>query len=98
MPTLPIFFRNDAEAAILGEARYGAGTRYQRLIGVTLGTGMGSAFVVDGVKVTQGPGVTRDGWLYHVPYHARPADDVFSTRGLLTRLRAINVSCDVGLK
>jgi glucokinase len=94
MPELPIFFCNDAEAAILGEARYGAGQRYQRLVGVTLGTGMGSAFVADGVRVTEGPGVTRDGWLYHMPYHDRAADDVFSTRGLLARLRAIDSTCD----
>ncbi len=94
MPALPILFRNDAEAAILGEARYGAGTCYQRLIGVTLGTGLGAAFVVDGLRVTEGPGVARDGWLYHVPYHARVADDVFSTRGLLARLRAIEITYD----
>jgi glucokinase len=94
LPTLPILFRNDAEAAILGEARYGAGRRYRRLIGVTLGTGMGSAFVVDGLRMTEGPGVTRDGWLYHVPYHGMPADDVFSTRGLLARLRAIDSTYD----
>jgi glucokinase len=90
MPTLPIVFRNDAEAAIVGEARHGAGRAYRRLIGVTLGTGIGSAFVVDGVRVTDGPGVTRDGWLYHVPYHSVQADDIFSTRGLLARLRAID--------
>jgi len=94
LPTLPILFRNDAEAAILGEARHGAGRRYRRLIGVTLGTGMGSAFVVDGLRMTEGPGVTRDGWLYHVPYHGMPADDVFSTRGLLARLRAIDSTYD----
>ena len=57
---LPILFRNDAEAAVVGEARYGAGRDYRRLIGVTLGTGCGSAFMIDGVPVTSGQGVYQD--------------------------------------
>jgi hypothetical protein len=60
---LSILFRNDAEAAVVGEARYGAGRDHQRLIGVTLGTGCGSAFLVDGLPVTAGPGVPPNGWL-----------------------------------
>jgi glucokinase len=85
---LPILFRNDAEAAVVGEARYGAGRDYRRLIGVTLGTGCGSAFVVDGVPVTSGPGVPPNGWLYPALFHGLRADDLFSRRGLEARLRA----------
>jgi glucokinase len=84
---LPILFRNDAEAAVVGEARYGAGRHYRRLIGVTLGTGCGSAFVVDGAPVTGGPGVPPNGWLYPVPFRGMRADDVFSRRGLEARLK-----------
>jgi glucokinase len=87
---LPILFRNDAEAAVVGEARYGAGQDYRRLIGVTLGTGCGSAFLVDGIPVTSGPGVPPNGWLYPVLFRGRRADDIFSRRGLETRLRAAN--------
>lgn len=89
MPALPIVFRNDAEAAIVGEARYGVGRSYRRLIGITLGTGLGSAFLADGVSVKTGPGVPRDGWLYHVPFRGTPADEIFSTRGLLARLENV---------
>jgi glucokinase len=89
---LPILFRNDAEAAVVGEARYGAGRDYQRLIGVTLGTGCGSAFLVDGVPVTSGPGVPPNGWLYPVLFRGLRADDVFSRRGLESRLRAAGVT------
>jgi glucokinase len=89
---LPILFRNDAEAAVVGESRYGAGRPYRRLIGVTLGTGIGSAFVVDGVPVVGCPGVPPNGWLYNVRFDAgarrAQADDVFSARGLLARLHA----------
>lgn len=89
---LPILFRNDAEAAAVGEARYGAGRDYQRLIGVTLGTGCGSAFLVDGVPVTSGPGVPPNGWLYPVLFRGLRADDAFSRRGLEARLRAASVA------
>jgi glucokinase len=87
---LPIVFRNDAEAAIMGEALYGAGRPYRRLIGITLGTGIGSAFVVEGKSVESGRGVPPHGWLYQEPFQDLPADDVFSTRGLLARLQKIN--------
>ena len=93
---LPILFRNDAEAAVVGEARYGAGRDYRRLIGVTLGTGCGSAFVVDGVPVTSGQGVPPNGWLYPVLFRGLRADDVFSSRGLEARLQAASVTeCNV---
>ena len=89
---LPILFRNDAEAAVVGEARYGAGQDYRRLIGVTLGTGCGSAFLVGGVPVTSGPGVPPNGWLYPMPFRGFRADDLFSRRGLESRLRAASVT------
>ena len=89
---LPILFRNDAEAAVVGEARYGAGRDYRRLIGVTLGTGCGSAFLVDGLPVISGPGVPPHGWLYPMLFHGLRADDVFSRRGLEFRLQAAGVT------
>ena len=89
---LPILFRNDAEAAVVGEARYGAGLDYRRLIGVTLGTGCGSAFLVDSVPVTSGPGVPPNGWLYPVLFRGLRADDLFSRRGLEARLQEASVT------
>jgi glucokinase len=83
---LEIKFRNDAEAAIVGEAKYGSGRGYHRLIGITLGTGMGSAFLIDGVRLTAGAGVPPGGWLFKEPVADLQADDVFSTRGMLSRL------------
>jgi glucokinase len=88
---LPILFRNDAEAAVVGEARYGAGLDYRRLIGVTLGTGCGSAFLLNGMPVTSGPGVPPNGWLYPMLFHGLRADDVFSRRGLEARLQSAGV-------
>jgi len=82
---IDIRFRNDAEAAIVGEAIYGQGSRCRRIIGITLGTGMGSAFIVDGESVTNGEGVPKNGWLYPMTFNGIRADDAFSTRGLLSR-------------
>jgi glucokinase len=39
---------NDADAAALGEAGWGAGKNKKRLIYVTIGTGIGTGFIVDG--------------------------------------------------
>jgi glucokinase len=88
---LPIRFRNDAEAAIVGEALYGAGRAYRRVIGVTLGTGCGSAFLVDGEPVTSGVGVPPNGWLYACLYNGVRADDQFSIRGLTAALTKAGV-------
>jgi glucokinase len=88
---LPIRFRNDAEAAIVGEGLYGAGRPFARLIGLTLGTGCGSAFLINGQPVTTGAGVPPNGWLYPKSFRGRQADDVFSIRGLIGALQAEGV-------
>src|SRR5215216_4017842 len=64
VPTLEIRYRNDAEAAILGEALYGAGVCYSRLLGLTIGTGLGSAFVAEGNLIAEGDDIPPHGWLY----------------------------------
>ncbi len=89
-PAAPVLFRNDAEAAIIGEALYGVGHAYRRLIGVTLGTGLGAAFVRDGAAVRDGADVPPGGELYPVPCQSATADDIFSIRGLLARLRLVD--------
>ena len=82
---LPTRFRNDAEAAIVGEALYGAGRGLKRVLGITLGTGLGSAFLVDGEPVVSEPNVPPRGWLYDQPALGRIADEVFSIRGVRRR-------------
>jgi glucokinase len=47
----PATLGNDANAAALGELRYGAGRGYQDLLVVTLGTGVGSGLIVNGQLV-----------------------------------------------
>lgn len=45
---VPVAFENDADAAALGEAWIGAGRGVSRLFMLTIGTGVGTAFIVDG--------------------------------------------------
>jgi glucokinase len=84
----PTRYFNDAEAAIVGESRFGEGRTSSRVLGVTLGTGLGSAFLVDGRPVKDGPGVPPNGWLYSQSVGQTVADNVFSIRGFRARARA----------
>ena len=44
----PVRLTNDANAASLGEAKYGAGKSYQNIIMLTLGTGVGGGIIING--------------------------------------------------
>jgi len=50
---LPVRITNDANAAALGEAKFGAGKEYKDIIMITLGTGVGGGIIVDG-KLIEG--------------------------------------------
>lgn len=43
-----VALENDGDAAALGEANWGAGKNKQRLIYITIGTGIGNGFIIDG--------------------------------------------------
>ena len=45
---LPVAVENDGQAATLAEALIGAGRGYRSVLGVTVGTGIGGGYVVDG--------------------------------------------------
>jgi len=58
--SLPIYVFNDADAYILGEALYGAGRGYKIVVGLTLGTGVGGGFIVDGKTYTGSRGFASE--------------------------------------
>lgn len=55
---------------------------------MTLGTGLGSAFLVDGTIVREGAGVPPNGELYRLQFRGAPVEDAISGRGLLRRFGA----------
>jgi glucokinase len=75
-------FLNDAAAYLLGEVGAGAATGVARVVGITLGTGVGSAFAVDGRIVTEGPGIPHGGEIWDTPYKGGIVEDLISTRAI----------------
>ena len=45
---LPVKLSNDANAAALGETKFGAGKKYKSTVMLTLGTGVGGGVIIDG--------------------------------------------------
>jgi len=64
-------FTNDAEAFLSGESYAGAGKEFQHSIGITLGTGLGSA-----IKVQD---VVKDAKLWTAPFRDGIAEDYLGT-------------------
>ncbi|WP_431803122.1 ROK family protein [Halobacillus andaensis] len=50
---VPVYLDNDANAAALAEARYGAGRGYSSVFYITISTGIGGGYVLDG-KIVKG--------------------------------------------
>jgi len=82
-PAVPIRFENDAACFGLGAARTAAARVYNKLIVVTLGTGLGACFIEGGALVKDGPGVPPNGYLYNIPFKGGIAEDHLSARWLL---------------
>ena len=66
-----IEFTNDAEAFLRGESLGGAGKGFQNALGITLGTGLGSAIQIQEV--------IRDGMLWTAPFRGGIAEDFLGT-------------------
>jgi glucokinase len=83
-----VSFLNDAEAFLLGEWWAGAASGHTRALGITLGTGLGSAFLEEGRFVRSGPRVPADGALYTLAFRGRPVEQTISRAALLARYGA----------
>lgn len=82
LPAEELLFRNDAEAFLEGEVYYGAAKGHAHAIGITLGTGLGSAIFQNGV--------CRDAELSVLPYKGERIEDFVSTRGLLRNYQQLS--------
>jgi glucokinase len=80
-PGNTVRFGNDADAFLLGEWVAGAARGARRAVGITLGTGLGSAFLADGALVVDGT-VPPGGRLHPLTYRGRAVEEIVSTRGL----------------
>ncbi|MEV6634943.1 ROK family protein [Actinoplanes sp. NPDC051470] len=78
-----ITFVNDAEAFGVGEWVAGAGRGLDRIAGITLGTGVGSAFLDRGRAVRDGPAVPPEGRADLLEIDGRPLEETVSTRAVL---------------
>jgi glucokinase len=76
---LPIYFVNDAEAFALG-AWWTTRKDAQRLLDMTLGTGLGACFLVKGVALRTGPDVPKGGEIWNVPWRGGIVEDFVSRR------------------
>jgi len=80
----PVFL-GDAEAFALGEWVFGAGRSARRILGVTLGTGVGASFLDGGVAVVDGPHVPPAGRADLLKVDDRPLEESVSTRAIVAR-------------
>jgi glucokinase len=80
-----VHFVNDAEAFAVGEWVAGHAKGHDRVIGVTVGTGIGSAFLVDGVARRRGPGIPPQGRLDLLEIAGRPLENTVSRRAIRVR-------------
>jgi glucokinase len=92
---LPVFLDTDTNAGAVAEAALGAGRSFERVLYLTLGTGLGAALVVDGQPVR----VSRHtvGQVAHIPLAERGprcscggrgcAESLLSGGGILLRAR-----------
>ncbi len=78
-----VSFINDASAFLVGEWRTGAAAGTARSAAVTLGTGIGSAFLADGTIVDTGPEVPPEGEAHLLSHQGRPLEDWVSRRALM---------------
>ena len=91
LPPDAVRFLNDAEAFLLGEWWAGAARGHDRAVGITIGTGLGSAFLEHGSIVRAGGRVPPGGELYRVPFRNAPVEERISRRALLARYEGYGV-------
>ena len=81
-PPTSTAFVNDADAFILGEWTHGAATGFARCVGITLGTGLGSGWLVDGRITATEPGIPEDGRARHLIVNGAGLEDTMSRRAV----------------
>lgn len=91
----PIKFIFDSTAFIRGEAFFGAARSFSRIIGITLGTGIGSVFMVDKKILEKGKGLPPEGgsYLFNMPYNGGIVEDKISSKVIIDRYKQLRGKC-----
>ncbi len=92
----PFYFFNDAQCFALGDRSFSEATK--STLALTLGTGLGSSYVLGGRLRVSGNAIPPAGYLYGEPYRGERADEWFSTRGLIRRYKALTGKELIGAK
>lgn len=79
IPVSNIKMMNDASAFLSGEAKAGAGKDCKHLAGITLGTGLGSARLIDGQ--------CQDAELWRMPFRDSRAEEYLSSRWFISEYK-----------
>ncbi|MDP9115813.1 MAG: ROK family protein [Actinomycetota bacterium] len=77
-----IAFLNDADAFVLGEWTSGSAVGYRRCVGITLGTGIGSGWLIDGEITVRAPGVPDLGRARNLKAYGAGLEETVSSRGI----------------
>jgi glucokinase len=81
LPAKPVVFNNDAACFALGEFFRGGAKGFSRAVVITLGTGFGASFIMNGRPHAGGAdGVPPGGELWNAPYRGTIAEEFVSTR------------------
>ena len=89
LPGLEFKYVNDAGAFALGESCFGAAKGVEKVLVLTLGTGLGSGFVENNQIVRDGETVPPGGEVWNLPWGDDIADAAFSTRWIVGRYSAL---------
>ena len=79
----PIKITNDANAAALGEHKFGAGSKYRSSVFITIGTGIGSGIIIDGKIFAGNKGAGAE--LGHMIIHPNGEPCACGSRGCYER-------------
>lgn len=85
----PIKFIGDPLAFLMGEACLGAVKDCTRVIGITLGAGIGAAFMINRQIALKGKGIPSNGELWRLPYNGGIVEDKVSQYALIRRYKEL---------
>lgn len=84
-----VIFELDSFLFLRGESWLGAAKNLNRVIGITLGTGMGSAFMINGEIVIDETITPPEGWIGGLAYGDGIVEDIISARWITSQYKKL---------